>query len=269
MEHPRQPWFYFDGNAVSALWDWHTKVTTEGKTGDPRSTSPFSDAVLSDFSLDELITIPIGNAYKKHLALLAVFPDIPVLLPLEQVDLAEAERDRSVLVREPNFLSSVAALRARAVIGDPVAVDGLKTDIGNKKARIDRDVAASRWHQFVPKDQRVDLDDVVTLAVNEHGLHPESSSTDFFSLCRVLFQSEMARLTDRSSTARKGASRQLNQQIDYYHLSYIPFVDGFVTEDATLRATARALCQRFRPSVKVYSIEEYHRHWIRSQLLAT
>lgn len=267
-ERDHDTWVYFDGNAASTLWDWHTKVTGEGQTGDSRSESPFSNAVLSDFALDEMISIPVSNAFKKHLALLTIFPDIPVLLPLEQVDINDAEHDRSILVRESNFLPSVAGLRARALIGDLMAVSSLEQDIDNKKGRIAADVTAAQSRMHVQKPQRIDLEQAIALAVREANLEPGSSSVDFFKLCKRLYEFEISRLIDRPSAERKGASRQLNQQIDYYHLSYLPFVNGFVTDDRTLRSTALVLSEQFHPSTSIYSVDEYHRSWIRNRLQA-
>ena len=86
--------------------------------------------------------------------------------------------------------------------------------------------------------------------------------------CKRLYEFEISRLVDRLSTERKGASRHLNQQIDFYHLSYIPFVDGFVTNDKALRSTALVLTERFRPLTSIYSVDEYHRSWIRDRLQA-
>ena len=107
----REPWVYLDGNAISALWDWHTEVTVEGKTGDPRDASPFQYAVLSDYSLDEIVTTKVSNSYKKHLMLLTIYPDIPVLRALEHVDVDAAQLDRSTLLYPPEFVGQVAGKR--------------------------------------------------------------------------------------------------------------------------------------------------------------
>lgn len=259
-------WIYFDGNAVTALWDWHTKTAKEGKTGDPRSESPFEHAVLSDYSLDELITLPVGNAFKKHLLLLTIYPDIPVLLPIEQVDLNQAMSDRNLLLHEANFLSSVANLRARALIGDPVAVDGLAVDIENKRRRIRSDVKSAQGSKHVPAEMRVELDVAIDLTTESKKLNPRDSASDFLALCKTLYGFEITRFIDRSARTRKGPSRNLNQQIDYYHLAYLPFVDGFVSNDKTLIDIARVLCDRFLPRVQVWDVDSYHRHWIRERL---
>ena len=92
------------------------------KPGDPRAATPFADAVLSDFVLDEIITNPIDNSYLKHLLLLIIYPDIPILRALESVDLREAQRNRSLLIRPPEYLKNAVDARTLAMCGNPEAL---------------------------------------------------------------------------------------------------------------------------------------------------
>ena len=83
-----------------------------------------------------------------------------------------------------------------------------------------------------------------------------------------LYTFEVTRLIDRPARDRKGASRLLNQQIDYYHLSYLPFVDEFVTNDVVLAETASSLILMFGLHVAVHTAAVYRSNWIRQRLLA-
>jgi hypothetical protein len=223
--------------------------------------------VLSDFSLDEIITNPVDNVYKKHLLLLMIFPDIPVLRSLDTVDFAAAEADRNVLLRPTDYLSSTFSTRTLAMVGAPEALRGLQSDIANKHSRIQADVASSLAIQYVPKGQRVNFGTAVAALVQTRSLNPAQSAADFFELCKLLFQLDVSRLIDRPSSDRKGPSRLLNQQIDYYHLSYLPFVDAFVTDDNVLRQMASELRTTFLPSRKIHTVESYRSAWNRRQLM--
>jgi hypothetical protein len=258
-------WTYFDGNALTRLWDWYTEVHPDGQTGDPREASPFARAVMSDFVLDEILTHPISDAYKKHLLLLTIFPDVPVLVPLDSADLAAAQIHRDVLLRPADFLSGAVGTRLLALAGQPDALRGLATDIANKQSRIDAD--AARGSQYVPKQLRVPFDEAVAVAIAVRRLDPTSSARDFFDLCMSLYSFEATRFIDRPANERKGASRLLNQQIDYYHLTYLPFVDEFVTDDTVLARTAADLVRIFGLSTDVHTTTSYLSAWMREQLL--
>ena len=261
------PWVYFDGNAVSRLWDWHTEIHPEGKTGGPRSATPFQHAVLSDYSLDEILTIPIGNAYQKHLLLLTVFPDMPVLRALNVVDIPVVQAKRAELLRPAGYTENSVCGPLLALHGHAASVRARANDIENKHARIRADVDAAAGRQHVPKRFRVPFGTAVAMAVETHGLNPAGSAKDFLELCLVLYSFEISRFIDRPSSERKGPSRQLNQLIDHYHLAYLPFVDTFVTDDVVLRQMASDLAAAYRPTVEVESVTSYHEKWIRQKLL--
>jgi hypothetical protein len=259
-------WTYFDGNALTWLWDWYTEVHPEGQTGDAREASPFAHAVISDFVVDEIVTHQISDAYKKHVLLLAIFPDIPVLVSLESADLAAAQSHRELLLRPADFLAKVVTTRLLALAGHPEALRGLAEDIANKQSRIDAD--AARAIDYAPKHQRVPFDEAVTAAIQAQRLDPKHSAFDFFQLCTTLYSLEMRRFIDRSNRERKGASRSLNQQIDHYHLTYLPFVDEFVTNDAVLARTAADLVRIVGLQTVVHTTSSYLNEWLRGQLLA-
>ena len=258
-------WAYFDGNAITQLWDWYTEVKVEGRTGDPRDATPFADTVLSDFVLDEIITNPITDAYKKHLLLLMIYPDIPILRALESMDLSEAQRSREVLLRPPEYLKNAIGSRTLALVGHQEGLDALASDMANKQARIDQD--AVRSSQYVTKDQRVSFDAAVMHAVSIGNLQPGASARDFFDLCMTLYSYEVHRYIDRPSSERKGGRRLLNQQIDFYHLSYLPFVEVFITNDTVLGRAAADLIRIYCLPVEVETAETYLSKWIRRQLM--
>jgi hypothetical protein len=259
-------WIYFDGNALTWLWDWYTEVRQEARTGAAREASPFAHAVISDFVIDEIVTNQIGNAYKKHLALLAIFPDIPVLVSLESADLAAAQTDRELLVRPADFLAKVVATRSLAVAGHPEALHGLAEDIANKQDRINAD--KTRAIEYASKRQRVPFDEAVAAVIQARRLDPRHSAHDFFQLCTMLYDLETKRFIDRPAHERKGAGRLLNQQIDHYHLTYLPFVDEFVTGDVVLARNATDLVRLVGLQTVVHATSSYLSEWMREQLLA-
>lgn len=75
-----------------------------------------------------------------------------------------------------------------------------------------------------------------------------------------LYSFEATRFIDRPANEQKGASRLLNQQIDYYHLTYLPFVDEFVTDDTVLARTAADLVRIFGLSTDVHTTTSYLTH---------
>lgn len=259
-------WTYFDGNALTWLWDWYTEVHPDGSTGAAREASPFAHAVISDFVIDEIVTNQIGNAYKKHLVLLTIFSDIPVLVSLESADLAAAQTDRELLLRPVDFLANVVATRSLALAGHPEALRGLAEDIANKQNRISADM--TRAIEYAPKRQRVPFDEAVAAVIQARRLDPRHSAHDFFQLCTTLYDLETKRFIDRPAHERKGPKRLLNQQIDHYHLTYLPFVDEFVTEDVVLARTAADLVRLVGLPTVVHTTSSYLREWMRAQLLA-
>lgn len=112
----------------------------------------------------------------------------------------------------------------------------------------------------------MEFESAVAAVVEKLHLDPANSAHDFFALCRSLYEFENARLINRPAEDRRGPAWWLNQQIDHYHLSYLPFVDVFVTDDAVLRKTAGSLSQTFRPNVQVCSVQTFLGQWIRSSL---
>lgn len=217
--------------------------------------------------MDEIVTNPISNAYAKHLVLLTIFPDIPVMQALNLVDIPVALANRALLLRPADYLQNSIGGRLLALLGHADSRAALEHDIENKQARIRADVAAAVGRQYVSKPHRVPLADAVAIASASRGLDPTNSAQDFLELCQLLYSYEVNRFIDRPSSERKGPSRQLNQQIDHYHLSYLPFVDGFVTDDAVLHEMAAFLAAAYHPGVEVDSVTSYHEKWIRAKLL--
>ena len=264
---PGEPWAYFDGNAITKLWDWYTYVHPDGQTGDPRGASPFQHAVISDYGLDEIVTNPIGNAYVMHVHFLTIFPDIPVLQSLNIVDIPAAQADRTILLRPADYIQTSIGGRWLALVGHPEAVAALEQDVGRKQARIKADIDAAVGKRYVPKEFRVPFSDAIAMTAAQRGLDPAASAHDFFALCEVLYSYEVSRFIDRPSRERKGPSRQLNQQIDHYHLSYLPFVDAFVTDDVVLHQMAKELGASYYPNVEIDDVDSYLEKWIRRKLL--
>lgn len=156
-----------------------------------------------------------------------------------------------------------------AVAGDAQSIADLETDIENKQARIRADIAAATGKNYVPPASRAPIEEVIEVGIAMRGWNPSKSAKDFFELCKYLHGCEVTRYIDRPSSERKGASRILNQQIDYYHLSYLPFVQAFVTNDAVLRETAQKLAKMFYPEVEIHDVASYHSKWMRDRLTST
>ncbi len=223
--------------------------------------------MLSDYSLDEILTIPIGNAYQKHLLLLTVFPDMPVLRALNVVDIPVVQAEESRELLQP------AGYTENSVCGRLLALHGRKRPLELEQTTL----RTSTHGSALTSTQRPagNMFEAVPSAVRHrvacpdetHGLNPAGSAKDFLELCLVLYSFEISRFIDRPSSERKGPSRQLNQLIDHYHLAYLPFVDTFVTDDVVLRQMASDLAAAYRPTVEVESVTSYHEKWIRQKLL--
>lgn len=237
------------------------------------SMSPFSNAVLSDYVVDELLTIPIdsaGNAYKKHLALLSIFPNIPIFKSITLFSKENLEKAAiSELIRPNGFAGQVAANRALALVSDKHLADLLE-GINNKATGL------KTAKMFFPRDSfgtisyteeknRISISEAITKILSEQKLHPMESAYDFYILCMNLYVATRNRLI-RVGKHKKGENAALNIQIDFYHLSYLPFVSELVTNDHYLREVAEEVINYFRFDKAVKSGQEHVDQWFHDLL---
>lgn len=263
--------YYLDGNAVSYLWDKYTKYTTTGRTGDDIVLSPFSETILSEYVVDEMLTIPIeraSDAYKKHVAFLSIFPYIPVLKSITKFTKSDFDRNfTKELLMPREFAGQVAAMRALALV-TPEHRKDLETDVENKNTGIEdakkflnRDSSGSVI--YVNSNERIALKQAIAMIIDEQQLNPLSSSYDFHILCMNLFvatRNRLIRVPDMK--IYKNEKSTLNSQIDFYHLSYLPYVYGFVTNDKYLNLVAKELVDYLNLDKVVYTSDEYWRYWL-------
>ncbi len=267
--------YYLDGNAVSYLWDKYTEYTQDGQTGDDMSLSPFSEAALSVYVIDELLTIPIdsaSNAYKKHLALLTIFPKLPVLKAITQLTPEELNRVHTKELLMPNEFAGQIALKRLLAFAAPEHRQDLETDLENKKAALEdakrflmRDSSSSII--YVDPQRRITLNEAITRIVTELKLDPKAYPWDFHLLCMHLYVATRNRLiTVPGLKIYKGENSMLNAQIDFYHLSYLPFTSGFVTNDKYLNMIANEIVNYFSLAKTIYTCEEYWKLWLHKLL---
>lgn len=260
---------YFDGNALTKLWDWHTSINKEGATGDPLDESPFSESILSIYTLDEFITIPLGNALTKHVVFLTIYPSIGVAKSPDEISFTETEEWRiSKFLLPSDHVSKIAKTRVLALAGVPRAKAALQNDIDNKQKRIDADIKQNKTLpiSYVAQEKRKSLSDVIKLITTKHKLEPAKSYEDYKTLCKRLYEEEVRRSIDRPSKDRKGAKWRLNQQIDFYHLMYLPLVKKFVTDDKYLFDIAKEIVRQFNYNTEVENVAEFKSKWIKSRL---
>jgi hypothetical protein len=246
---------------------------TEGKTGDDISLSPFSNAVLSEYIIDELLTIPIdsaANAYKKHFLFLLTFPEIPVFKSITQFSKESLDSiTQYELLRERDFAGQVAAKRALALTS-PEHLRDLQTDIKNKLTGLEaakmffvRDSTGKVL--YTDEKNRITVAEAIERIVAEQKLMPVESAYDFYILCMSLYVATRDRLI-KVGKDKKGENAALNMQIDFYHLSYLPFVNEFVTNDNYLCRVAKELIKYLRLDKTVRSGQEYLNLWFHELL---
>lgn len=258
-------YFYLDSNAVSALWDLWTNYQNRGQTGDSILRTPFSEVVISDYTLDECLTIQLAsNPYKKHLCMFLIYPQIKIMKPITIFDGKKSEHDASSisdLFHKKDYLQNVIALRASALVTNEARLS-LEKDIENKKQG---EIIAQHFPQFENKcnyADRLSLEDAIRKIIIEKNISPENSKYDFYQLCMNIFVAKRKRAI--KGLEYKNSSRNLNEQIDSYHLSYLPYVQGFVTNDKGMTLLAKALNMYFGLGVKVIDANEYWELWVKN-----
>jgi len=277
--HPKAPllnvsssYYYLDGNAVTFLWDRYTQYKKEGSSNDPIALSPFVDAVVSEYTLDELITIPIGTAYKKHLCFLMIFQELPVFTSITKFDAKTLNNSREGDILLPSdFLPGLVTIRSLA-LASPEYRGYLEQDIQSKEqARIGAELFLKNplggYFEYVDPKKRISLRETIIKIIQDHQLTP-SDPYDFYQLCMHLFVATRNRLIDVPAKYRKGPSRTLSHQIDFYHLSYLPFVKGFVTSDTYLSLVARELVSYLDLKREILNKEDFWKRWIKTHLVA-
>jgi len=266
--------YYLDGNAVTFLWDSYTTYKREGATGDPIAFSPFKDAVVSEYTLDELITIPISTPYKKHLAFLSIFQDLPVFSSITKFSPEELASATEIdILAAPEFLKGLVTTRLLALTS-PEYRGYLEQDIQNKAtARLTAELHLKNplggYFDYVDPENRISIRETIAQIISTYKLDPVASPYDFHLLCMHLFVATRDRLIDVPAKYRKGPTKTLSHQIDLYHLSYLPFVEGFVTNDAYLSLVATEVVQYLSLNKKIVSMEEFWTRWIRVHLLGS
>jgi hypothetical protein len=264
--------YYVEGHAATVLWDGYVKYKQEGQSGDDITLSPFANTVVSEYVIDELVTIPVDhNAFKKHVLMLSIFPTLPVTAAITKVTPQQLDvSDLSDLLLEPGFAGLVGSKRAAALVSAPDLAD-LEQDLKNKEAGRQ---AAERFLQkdaagnivYINPPERISIRDAIKRIVDERQLKPRESNYDFHLLCMHLYAATRSRLIDVATRFRKGPSQMLNHQIDFYHLSYLPFVKGFITDDTYLTMVAQELIDYLDLNKEVITGDEFHSRWLRRLL---
>jgi len=265
-------YYYVEGHAVTVLWDSYVKYKQEGQTGDDITLSPFQDVAFSEYVIDELVTIPVShNSFKKHTLLLSVFPKLPVLVAITKPTKQQLDAfGLDDLLLDPNFAGVVGSKRAAALVSASDLAD-LEQDIRNKGAGklaaelyLQKDAAGNVV--YVDPADRISIRDAIELIIGEHDLNPGESNHDFHLLCMYLYAATRNRLIGVATKFRKGPAQMLNHQIDFYHLSYLPFVDGFVTDDTYLAMITKGLIDYLSLNKKVITGDEFRTRWMRRLL---
>lgn len=260
--------YYLDSNAVTSLWDKWTTYSPEGRTGDDIKLSPFSIVVLSEYGVAECITIPhTSNAYKKHLCLFSIFPKIRVFKPITIFDQKKPEHDKSSiqeLLNKNDFLGKVAALRTSALLTTE-GRSNLQKDLQHKYEGIQAAALESFGETASGEDMRLSLDDIIDAICKTHKLSPKESKYDFYQLVMRIYVAKRQKLI--KGINYKKVERNLNEKIDSYHLSYLPYVRGFVTSDYDLYNIAQTLSKHFDLGVEVLKPDDFWSLWLRNHLL--
>lgn len=264
--------YYVEGHAATVLWDGYVKYKQEGQTGDDITLSPFANTVVSEYVIDELVTIPTDhNAFKKHVLMLSIFPTLPVIAAITKIAPQQLDvSDLGDLLLEPGFAGAVGSKRAAALVSAPDLAD-LEQDLRNKEAGRQ---AAERFLQkdatgsiiYTDPSDRINIGNAIRRIIEERQLKPRESNYDFHLLCMYLYAATRNRLIDVATRFRKGPSQMLNHQIDFYHLSYLPFVKGFITDDTYLTMVARELIDYLELDKEVVTGDEFRSRWFRGLL---
>lgn len=279
---------FFDANVFSSgqvkkLWDWHTSVNQLGSSEDPLRDTIFDGVLLPEYTVDELVvfeaTTPAQvNTLKKHLVLLAILKDLPVLKPmvkclgLSQVN--EVEPDfRPFLIDDKTQVMRLVTQRLIDLTQGQTS-KAVQDAIDDKKRVAD----LARAHPFavpttavISSDKRSSLGDWIAADMKSHAIVGKPTVKAFYELCQRMSEAKRRRvLTPPAGMNAKNfykSADPFGEHIDFFHINYTPLVSHFVTDDRAVQEIVKALASAGLVSCQVLSSSEYKRNWIRSRLV--
>jgi len=264
---------YFDTNVIIDFWKQYQIPTKKGSSENQRKYTIFSDVVMSEYSVDELINIPIEKKRElvSNLKFILRFSNIPVILSSPNIEKRINKKD--IVVDYKNYFVNKAMVNEYAGQRLKEVLSGISTNeipAALKKKKLIKD----NWylsHQFNPltrtmrysnPSDKKSLNEIVSEILIKNNFQKPMSFKDYFKFCMELYISKRdRRIIAPSHNFYKTSKKSfLNEQIDFYHLTYAYFADNFVTNDSALLFVAKELQAQALFKANVHNKKEYFKN---------
>jgi hypothetical protein len=186
---------------VQKLWDWHTTTNPVGRSDDSLRDTVFDGVLLSEYTVDELIVFDAKtptqvNALKKHLALLAILKELPVLRPI--VKCLTLPEINSIEPDFRPFLSNEKAQIIGLVVQRLIDLTMGQTskqvqDIIDAKNSVAKQAQAQPFTSpatIVDVAARTDLDSWIITDLKAHNLNGKPTMGEFYYLCQRMSEAK-------------------------------------------------------------------------------
>lgn len=273
---------YLDTNSIINLWKWYQKYNKEGSSKDQNKNNPFNNVLLSSYNIDELITFDpkddkrLINVLKSNLSFLLIFNKLPVLKgSSELINIKDIiSNDYSECKIDRNKINTYLFQRLIDTVSGSL-IKQTKEDI-EKKAQ-----AQKYWYiqqfdpltqklVFTPKDKRKTLQNIIDSIKVKLNLKNPITFTQFYNLCMNLYVAKRKKQIISPIKSfynnQKDTKKALNEQYDFYHLTYMFFCKKFVTNDKALLEIAKCLSSNKFVNCEIYTEEEFFKSWLRESL---
>lgn len=275
---------YLDTNSIINLWKWYQKYNKKGSSEDQNKNNPFNNVLLSSYNIDELVIFdPRGdkrliNILKSNLSFLFIFNELPVLQSAPEIIKLQNIIDKNDYVKcqiDRKRINSYLFQRLMDTITGSL-VKQTKNDIEKKEQ------AQKGWYVqqinpmtqkliFTPKDKRETLQNIIDSMKKKLNLQNPITFTQFYNLCMNLYVAKRRKQIippiKSFYTNQKDTKKALNEQYDFYHLTYMFFCKKFVTNDKALIEIAKYLTKNKFVNCQIYTEEEFFKLWLKESLL--
>ena len=259
---------YLDSNAVTKLWNDYVRHTGEGSSELDYSLTPFKNAVISEYVLDEMLMVENQDSVKRHAAFITIFQRISLLKAITTI-IKEGINNPSDFYAPANLASSVAISRLTEVLTGELSGE-------TKKALEEKQQFAEMctWYQQGPQEEtprymqpekREDIRTVIKEILSRIGSANPMNLKMFNLLCMELYVAKRQRKIKKPTGIQfyKANKHTFNDQIDFYHLSYLPLVNTFISGDEGLLYVAQEIVNMGLDDCKIVHTGEYWKNWLK------
>ena len=275
---------YLDTNSIINLWKWYQKYNKEGSSKDQNNNSFFSNVLLSTYNIDELVVFDpkrdkrLMNSLKSNLSFLFIFNELPILQSAPEIIKLQNIVDKNDYIKcqiDRKKVNSYLFQRLTDTITGSL-VKQTKNDI-EKKEQAQKDWYIQQFDPlaqrlvFTQADKRKTLQNTIDSIKEKLNLKNPITFNQFYHLCMNLYVAKRKKQIippiKNFYSKQKDTKKALNEQYDFYHLTYMFFCNKFVTNDKALLKVAKYLTNNKFVNCQIYTEEEFFKSWLKESLL--